>query len=158
MIEDVHIMLHTEAMFGHLDYTLGKPKNHEQSSLEIRRQSGWCDFEYNWKLYLTACTEQNSDSGWVNGTDSVPRCSEFPSSIYELLPACEVVTHFPTLARGLSWETHHTFVFWHRNSPISVSSTSKCRPELCFGKRLAIWYVQGLWFSSTARTPIFCHC
>lgn len=26
--------------------------------------------------------------------------------------ACEVVTHFPTLARGLAWETHHTVVFW----------------------------------------------
>lgn len=26
--------------------------------------------------------------------------------------ACEVVTHFPTLARGLAWETHHTVTFW----------------------------------------------
>lgn len=34
--------------------------------------------------------------------------------------ACGVVTHFPTLARGLAWETHHNVVFWLQMSRLSM--------------------------------------
>lgn len=35
--------------------------------------------------------------------------------------ACEVVTHFPTLARGLAWETHCTVVFCSQSHICRVS-------------------------------------
>lgn len=71
--------------------------------------------------------------------------------------ACEVVTHFPTLARGLSWETHHTVVFWLaismfcRHTTISVYPIVECRPRMHFRFHCTVpflmhFYKKGGWF------------
>lgn len=139
-------------MFGHLDYTgrHGKPINRPKQCLSV----SWCKqmervvlppvlLTWNSFIWLYAPLKKTVTQawgmattrairGWDRQAETVPCCPTFPSSILPLWAAasceqaCEFVTHFPTLARGLAWETHHTIVFW-----LKMSRLPSHRQHLC---------------------------